>query len=262
MPRFTGTFDADGQSSPEVLLKPGQHYYLSLAVDPSLTGKVQLLQRELSTAKYEVLQTYTDAQAGTEYINTTGKDVAVKLMCVDLDAGEPETVDYVLQSLISTGRRFLVDHRPKVGATAGWVINAANNVGLVATLPAGETSSTLVIPLDSMEIGDRITGFYPVGQVESAGNTAALTINLRSITAAAADVVDASVATTGAVSLTADTLLGRIGALALDNLDVRIADGTSYYFLITGTTAASTDVALQGVMVQVVRNSNDKLNGD
>lgn len=261
MPRLTGTFSADGDESLEVLLKPRQHYALSLTASPSLTGKVQLLRRSLSTAKYEVVQEYTDSQAITEYANDTGEAVALKLVCVDLDAGT-ETVDYVLQSLITTGRRFVSGKRPKVGATAGWVVNAATNTGLMATLPQGQTGATLVLTVDNLEIGDRITGYYPVGQVESAGNTATLTVNLRSTTAAASDVVDASVATSGAVSFTADATLGPIGGLAVDNLNVKVAAGETYYFLVTGTTAASTDFAVQGVCVQIERNANDKLNGD
>lgn len=260
MPRLTGTFAANGAQSAEVLLKPGQKFALSLTASPSLTGKVELLRRDLSTTQYDIVETYTDSQALTEYTNTTGKTVAVKLGGVVLDVGT-ETVAYVLQSLISTGRRFLIDHRPKVGGTAGWVVNAANNLGTLATLPASQTGSTLVIPVDNVEIGDRITGFYPVGQVESGGNNVTLTFNLRKLTAAAADLVDASVATSGAVVVSADTELGRIGAHAVDNLDVRVADKESYYFLVTGTTTASTDVALQGVMVQIERADNPQLNG-
>lgn len=263
MPRLSGTFTADGDESLEVLLKRGQHYALSLTASPSLTGKVQLLRRALSTAKYEIVQEFTASQPVTEYVNTTGEPIALKLVCPDLDAGT-ETVAYVLQSLISTGRRFVADQRAKVGATAGWAVNPADNLGLLATLPAGQTASTLVVRLDNLEIGDRITGFYPVGQVESAGGNVTLTFNLRKLTAAAADVVDASVATSGAQTVAADTELGRIGVYAVDNLDVRVADKESYYFLITGTTALATDVALQGVMVAIERKSNEQnaANGD
>lgn len=255
MPRLTGTFAADGDQSLEVLLKPGQNYALSLTASPSLTGKVQLLQRSLSTSTYAIVREYTATQALTEYTNTADYPVAVKLVCPNLNAGV-ETVAYVLQSLISTGRRILTDHRPKVGATSGWSVNAATNVATMALLPAGQTGATLVLPVDNLEIGDRIVGFYPMGQVESAGNTATLTINLRSLTSAAADVVDASVVTTGALNFTADTELGRIGTLAMDNLNIVVEDKQAFYFLITGTTAASTDVALLGVMMAVERNGN------
>jgi hypothetical protein len=249
MPKITGTFDADGQESRELLVRAGQSYVLSLTPDPSLTGSIQLLARDDSPSASSVIRTFTGTLALTEYKNETGKDQYLRLRCVDLDETEPEDVDYVLQSLISTGRRYLIDHRPKVGGTSGWVINAANNLGLCATLPASQTGSTLVVPVDNLSIGTTITGFYPVGQVESAGNTASITVELRKLTAAAADVVDATVATTGAVSFTADGILGRITSFA-ENLNATVADGESYYFLVTGTTAGSTDIALQGIMLQ------------
>lgn len=249
MPRLTGTFTADHQSSAEVLLQPNQSYALSLTASPSLTGSV-VLQRRVSPNAYEDVLSYTATQAITEYVHTASVPMAYRLFCRDLDAGT-ETVAYVLQSLLSTGTRTLADARPKVGTTAGWTVGAANNLGTLATLAAGQTSATLVVAVPNLRIGDRITGFYPVGQVESGGNTASLTVNLRRLTAVAADLTDESVATSGSVSFTADTALGRIGASAVDNLNVIVQDGESYYFLITGTTATATDVALQGVMVSI-----------
>lgn len=251
MPRRTGTFENAGETSLEVLVQPGQSYYLSLTADPSLTGSIALQSRALSNQVYEDVVVYTDSQAGTEYVNQNSYPIALRLYCREIDSEEPETVAYELQSLISTDRE-LVSVGGKVGATAGWLVNAAADTGLLAALPAEETGATLVLPLSGLKVGTAITGLYPVGQVESAGGEVSLTIALRKQTAVAADVADAVVATTGAVALDADTLLGRIGALALDNLNVTVADGESYYLLITGTTAASTDVALQGVMLQKV----------
>jgi hypothetical protein len=261
MPRITGTFAADGDVSRELLLEPNQSFFLSLTASPSLTGSVQLLQRELSTMRSTVLQTFTATQAGTEYVNRTGGTVAVRLFCVNLDAGT-ETVAYVLQSLISTGRQVLIDHRPKVGATAGWVINAADDIALMATLAQSRTANTLVVPIDNLQLGDRITGFYPVGRVASAGNTATLTMNLRRQTAGAASIADASLISTGAISFTANTELGRVGALAMDQLDVQVGVGQSHYFLLTGTTAASTTFALQGIMLQIRRQTIFELNAN
>ena len=246
MPKLTGTFSADGSQSAELRIAAGQSYVLSLTAAPSLTGSIQLLARDDSPAANAVLQTYTDSQTLTEYKNETGKDQYIRLRCVDLDAGT-ETVDYVLQSLIS-GDRFICETRAKVGATAGWVVNPANNLGIMATLPAGETDATMVSRLDNLHIGDVITGFYPIGQVESAGNTASLTIELRKMTAAAADITDAMVATTGEVSFDADAVLGRI-TMPCENINATVKDGETYYFLVTGTTAASTDIAVQGIVV-------------
>jgi hypothetical protein len=246
MPKLTGTFSADGAESLELLVRAGQSYVLSLTPAPSLTGSIQLLARDDSPANFRVLQTYTAVQALTEYKNETGRDQVIKLRCVDLNAGV-ETVPYVLQSLIG-GDRYISEARAKVGTTAGWSVNPANDLALMATLPQSQTGSTIVSRLDGLHIGDVITGFYPIGQVESAGNTASLTVNLRKMTAAAADVVDSSVATSGAVSFTADGVLSRI-TMPVETLSVTVADGETYYFLITGTTGANTDIALQGIVV-------------
>jgi hypothetical protein len=247
MPRLTGTFSADNTNSPEIAIAKGQSYFVRLTPSPSITGSIALQRRTASPEVYETVATFTAANTGTEYISDV--DGYYRLRCIDLDAGT-ETVAYVLQSLVSLGRRYLVDHRPKIGATSGWTINAANNIGLCATLAASQTESTLVIPINNLEIGTRITDFYPVGQVESAGNTASITVELRKLTADAADVVDASVATTGSVSFTADGILGRITA-PCENVNAIVVDGESYYFLVTATTAASTDIALQGVIVRL-----------
>lgn len=249
MPKLTGTFDANGQESAELRIEPDQSYVLSLTPDPSLTGSIQLLNRaEGSLATLEVVQTYTDTLALTEYTNRTGKVQYLRVRCITLDDEVPETVDYRFQSLLSKGR-FVCEERAKVGATAGWVVNAANDTALMATLPAGETDSTLVLRVDGLHVGDVIEGFYPIGQVESGGNTASLTVEMRKMTAAAADVTDASVATTGAVEFTADAALGRI-TMPVDNVNAEIGEGETYYFLVTGTTAAATDIALQGIVIQ------------
>lgn len=135
----------------------------------------------------------------------------------------------------------------KVGATSGWVVGAASNICL-ATLPASQTSSTLVVPLRGLKLGDVIRGFHLIGQVESVGGTVTIACNLRKHTAAAADVVDASVASMASLSVTAQTTLSRFNTSSPDFPCV-VGGGETYYFLITGTTAASTDIALQGLAV-------------
>ena len=50
-----------------------------------------------------------------------------------------------------------------MGGTAGFVVGAADNLPYVATLPASQSGSTLVIPIDGLNVGDVITGFRVVG---------------------------------------------------------------------------------------------------
>lgn len=139
----------------------------------------------------------------------------------------------------------------KVGATAGWVVGSADNLGLAATCPASQTGSTLVIPLPSAVLGKTITGFYVLGQIESGGNTVTLDAELRRLRADAADVADSSVASMTQVSVTADTKLNRDNAAKLSLTEAPTEDDT-YYVLLTATTAALTDIALQGIVLEVV----------
>jgi hypothetical protein len=133
----------------------------------------------------------------------------------------------------------------KAGTTAGFVVAAGDNLALV-TCPASQTASTLVIPVPYLNKDQAIKGFHLIGQVESAGNTATVDCALRKMTSAAADVSDAAVASMTQVSCTADTILGFKNTL-VDGLNEIVDGDETFYFLITVTTAASTDVALQGV---------------
>ena len=135
----------------------------------------------------------------------------------------------------------------KAGATAGWTVAAAANTALV-TLAASQTASTLVIPIRvPLKVGWKITGFSVIAQIESAGGTVTLDAALRKQTNAAGDPVDASVGAITQVSVTADTAVSS----AKTGLSEIVAADETFYILITGTTAASTDIALQGITLTV-----------
>lgn len=153
--------------------------------------------------------------------------------------------------LVRTSLKRIRNGTAKVGATSGWVLGGGPvNTGLLATLPASQTGSTLVVPLQNFKVGDTITAFHLVGQIESAGGTVTVDANLRKITAAAADVVDASVGAMTQLSVTADTIMSETNTNKASLTEIVGADET-FYMLITATTAASTDIALQGIAVTV-----------
>lgn len=159
----------------------------------------------------------------------------------------PDIGSGVVQRLIP------VTGQGKVGATAGWVITAGDNIGH-ATLPASQTASTLVIPLSGLDVGDMITAWGVAGQVESAGNNVTLTADLRKLTNAAADNSDASVSTDNVGTLTADTILSaaNLGATGLTEV---VAVDESFYLLLTGTTAAATDIDVTHILL-TIRKAN------
>lgn len=137
----------------------------------------------------------------------------------------------------------------KVGATSGALVNAADNKNSLFRVPASQTASTVVVPLDNLKVGDIITAFHLVGQIESAGGTVTVDAELRKQTAAAADLTDATVSSMTQLSVTADTIMSASNtAKTLASAETVGADET-FYLLITVTTAGSTDVDAQAVAV-------------
>lgn len=158
-------------------------------------------------------------------------------------------VDHGANAVTRTGRQVFVPAGDAVaGATAGWVVTGADD-GL-ARLPASQTNSTLVVPLKGLHVGDTVTGVSVIGQVESAGANVSFTLDVRKSTAAAADFTDASLDTAASGTLTAQTLITSAGTeVAVTGLTEVLAEGESLYALITGTTAALTDIAVSGLLV-------------
>ena len=138
----------------------------------------------------------------------------------------------------------------KVGGTSGWVVNAADNKNSLARLPASQTASTLVVPLTGFKPGDIIASYHLVGQIESAGGAVTVDCALRKQTAAAADLTDALCTGGDMVQLavSADTIMSSANTTKAVTADTVGVDET-FYLLITATTAASTDIDLQGVAV-------------
>jgi hypothetical protein len=145
---------------------------------------------------------------------------------------------------------YQVGTRAKVGATAGWVLGAANELPYVATMAASQSAGTLVIPIDGLRIGDIITGIKVIAQVESAGQTVTIDAALRAVTNVAADPTDALIgAGITQVSVTADTAV----AASKTGLSETVTSGKSYYLLITATTGSSADIILQHCEITVTQ---------
>ncbi len=144
-------------------------------------------------------------------------------------------------------RQRVINTGAQIGTTAGWAIQQNDNLGLAATCPASKTVATLVIPIPGLTVGDKITAFSVVGQIESAGNTVTLDADLRKHTAAAADVSDASVGSITQISVAADTIISS----SKTGLTEVVAADETFYVLLTATTTVLTDIALQGITITV-----------
>lgn len=152
-------------------------------------------------------------------------------------------------SVITSGHALQAGVGAKVGGTAGFVVNAADNLPYVATLAASQSLAKLVIPIYGLQIGDTITGFRFVAQVESAGGTVTIDGDLRATTNVAADPTDASIGAMTQQTLSADTAV----SVLKDALAEVVASGKTYYLLVTGSTAAATDIIVQACEVYVTR---------
>lgn len=140
-----------------------------------------------------------------------------------------------------------VSEGAKVGATAGWNVEAADDLAYLASLPASQTGSTLIIPITGLEIGAVVTTVNLVGRIESAGNTVTLDAEVRRHTAAAGAIGDAQVSTMTQIVATADTLLD--GTNASQSPAETVSNLESLYVKVTGTTGALTGVDLIAVRV-------------
>ena len=150
-------------------------------------------------------------------------------------------------SLIRTGLVHTYNTNAKVGATAGFVVDAATNIWRLATCPQNQTASTLVIPLTGLKVGDTVTAFNLLGQVESGGGTVTIDASLRKTTAAAGDITDGEIAAMTQLSVTADTKV----SVSNTNKTLTSVVGVdeAYYMLITATTGASCDIDFMGIQL-------------
>lgn len=140
----------------------------------------------------------------------------------------------------------------KAGVTAGWVITAGTDK-MHATLPASQTNSTLVVPIEGLFVGDIVTAVGVGGQVESAGGAVTLVMSVRKQTNAAADNTDAEIGNDNVGSLTADTKITALNLGVTLAVAEAVAEDEALYVLLTGTTAAATDIDLTHLIVTITQ---------
>lgn len=268
---LSGTFSAAQDKSGELNIKPGESFSYSMTTS-GVAVIVMLEERAKGAAGYKVLATKT-ATTGVLTFRNDGKfEHFYRLRCEAV--GGSETATYTLASsndvkqqlfdkdglaygtIYDDGtlaffgvprKRIVPAPTGKIGATSGFVVAATDNISL-ATCPASKTASTLVIPVQGLRVGEYITGFELVGQIESAGNTVTVDAALRKLTSAASDVVDALVGSITQLSVVAETVMGPANA-AKTGLSQLVGENESYYILVTVTTGASCDLGIQSVVV-------------
>lgn len=248
MSTITKTFAAIGSTE---LFKAVKDKIFSYQVSGFGSGTL-LLKRSLDGGKtFENVNAVGSITANTNGIIAPDQDAHYKWECTVYGSGSIvarlDDANFMLNS-IPRSLTIPASGLAKVGGTSGWVVAAADNLNLV-TLPASQTGSKLILPVTGLRLGDVITGFSLVGQIESGGNAVTIDADLRKQIAVAADVSDASIGAMTQVSVSADATLSAVNSMkSLTQPDI-VVDGNTYYLVITSTTLGSTDVALQGAIV-------------
>lgn len=243
MASVSKSFTATGNGTSILVRKGG---FLNYSVSGTFVATVYL-EKSDDGGQTWALQVSKAAAATGKVFNSGVSDALYRFRCHAFTSGTCVTV---INDVLVGKKRLLPAAIGKVGATAGFVVDGTTDVSL-ATCPASQTASTLVVPVVGLKVGDMISGFHLVGQVESAGNAVTVDAELRVMTAAAADVGDASVASITQISLDADAILSASNSLK-EGLNQYVKEDENYYLLITATTGASTDIALQAVALNVV----------
>ncbi len=266
------TFSAVEQAGAALFVKHKNSF--TYALTGTFTATIAIEKSEDGGQSWAAVQSFTTTASGTILAEAkNGASVDFRARCSAYTSGSPIMVlanadatlrqvvnndgtvlETVTESGVTTEVRvgqkvFVPAHLGKAGATSGFVVGATSDISLV-TCPASKTASTYVVSVPSLKIGATITGFSIVGRVNSAGGTVTVDADLRSQTAAAASTVDASVGTMTQLSVTAQTVMSAANT-AKSGLAAVFVDGVNFYLLVTVTTAASTDIAIQGFIFTV-----------
>lgn len=173
-----------------------------------------------------------------------------KLVGLGVDSSLAQVLDNRFDS-IGTRTHYVPAGIGKQGATGTWT--TANDFGN-ARCAASQTAATFTIPITGLALGDVISAFKVIAQIESAGGAVTLDASLRRLTNAAGDPTDASLGAITQVAVTADTAVS--SSKTLDTAET-VATGEMLYLLVTATTAASTDIQLLGVELTLASNQVD-----
>lgn len=252
MASVSSSFTAVGNGS-SILIPFGSNY--SYSVSGTFVGTV-VLEKSVNNITWATIVSATGSASGTLNSETPDRQpLYFRFRCSAFTSGTIVTTltsgfDYKANRV---SRKVLIQAAgaAKAGATSGFVVAAGDDIALV-TCPASKTASTCVIPVTALMSDDIITGFYLLGQIESAGGAVTLDANLRKHQAIAADVSDASVGSITQIAVTADTAIVESNSKK-GGLMQQVAELDSFYVLLTATTAASTDIAIQALVITVDR---------
>jgi hypothetical protein len=223
---------------------------------------------------YETVATYTDT-ANATFTNDTSDAGVYRFRCDAYTSGTAVTsltdVSEVLKEFFDqdgaavmqiveggvtfplavnrSARKYVYNGGWKAGSAAGWVV-AAGDDRLLATLPANQTASKLIVPIASPRVEDVIKAFFVQGRIESAGSTVTLDAKLVCHQIGTAAILDVTKGTMSQISATADTSVNEANSRTTPTADQTIAIDKAYFIEITATTGADGGVEIMGIGVE------------
>jgi len=279
----TGTFSAVQNATGAVLLGANQGVTITTVLTGGHAFSIDL-ETSVSLQSWKKISSYTADQTATIFTNNSSTPMYARLRCTVLDVADGDTIAWTFtettgetnqiisdpvtglpqiiltdqgitfpKNVTRTGQQYVYGITgAKVGAAAGWVVNAAANTFL-ATMAASQTAGTLIVPIDNLKPGWIITAFNLLGNLVSAGNAATIDADLRKQTVAAAGPTDASITTMTQLSVTANTAMS-VSNTNKGSLSYTVLVGDTLYMKITSTTGASCTQTFQGIALTVTEN--------
>jgi len=249
--RITTTFGGTG-STTVLINKYLSSFYYSVAAN---SGATILLEKSFDGTNWSTESTFTNANGTGVIKNEFSGATAVRyrFRCSAYTSGSPvvklNEIPYYPNGKLAKRMQFSAGGLSKYATSAGFSVDATNSSSLV-TLPASKTDAKLVFHVPGLPVGSVIKGFNLVGQAESAGNNISMDASLAVATSVSTDVSEAVHESMDRLALTADAVLGAANTAKTFSEPRVLNEDENIYIILTGTTAASTDMALQGFVIE------------
>lgn len=263
---YTGQLASDQAAGDLMFVKKDRKVKYSMLPDSNTVGFIgtAVLERSRDAGgRFKTVATFTGTsgsgitaeQTGVFYNDIARSGLWMRFRIEDIeDENTSGSITWTLTEDFDATHTKMVSNGGRVGATSGWTF--APDTGALGQLPASNTGSTMVVPLD-LEEGDIIIGYNLHGQIEGDDGTGSIHVTMNKLTAAADDL---TVSVLGAMSddvtsQEADLLLSSSNTGVTLAVPEELTVDEVVYLVITGTTLSVTDIDLQSVEIDYTKRS-------
>lgn len=250
--RISKTFGATGSTT--VLISKYQYsFYYSIA---SNTASTILLEKSNNGGtSWSTVSTFTNAN-GTGVIKNLdvgSSTVQYRFRCSAYTSGSPvaklNEIPFYPNGKEAKRMQFSAGGLSKRLTASAFSIDNSATSSLV-TLAASQTDAKMIFHVPGLPVGSVVKGFNLVGQAESAGNNISMDASFAVATSVSTDVSEATHESMTRLSLTDDAVIGAANTEKIFSEPRVLNEDENMYIILTVTTAASTDLALQGFVIE------------